>query len=74
MGDVVGIEVSDSGPGFSVQDRLHAFTPYYSGRSAGRHLGLGLPIVKRLLDDMSGSITIGFGTPTLITVFIPAAR
>lgn len=36
------IEVADSGPGLSAQARQHAFDPYFSGREAGRGLGLGL--------------------------------
>ena len=36
------IHVADSGPGLSRGDREHAFDPYFSGREAGRGLGLGL--------------------------------
>ena len=41
-GDDVKIHVADSGPGLSDEARTHAFDPYYSGREAGRGLGLGL--------------------------------
>ncbi len=36
------IEVADSGPGLSKEAQRHAFDLYYSGREAGRGLGLGL--------------------------------
>lgn len=41
-GDDVKIHVADSGPGLSDEARIHAFDPYFSGREAGRGLGLGL--------------------------------
>lgn len=36
------IHVADSGPGLTPQSAQHAFDPFYSGREAGRGLGLGL--------------------------------
>ena len=40
--DDVKIHIADSGPGLTEEARIHAFDPYYSGRDAGRGLGLGL--------------------------------
>ena len=65
------IEVIDSGPGLTVQDRLHALDPFYSGRSAGRGLGMGLPVAWRIAQDHGGQITISLGRPTTVAVTLP---
>lgn len=72
--------VSDSGPGFSEEDREKMFRRY--GRLSARptagepSTGLGLSIVKRLVDAMRGRITLaeddGPGGATLI-VALPLA-
>lgn len=36
------VHVADSGPGLDAEATRHAFDPFYSGREAGRGLGLGL--------------------------------
>lgn len=36
------IHIADSGPGITAEAAKHAFDPFYSGREAGRGLGLGL--------------------------------
>ena len=52
--------VQDEGPGFTAEDRIHLFTRYrrLSARpTAGEpSTGLGLSIVKKLMDDMGGGI------------------
>lgn len=54
--------VSDSGPGFSEEDKLHAFTRYgrLSARPTGGETstGLGLSIVKKLTELMGGRINL----------------
>lgn len=54
----VRIGVADSGPGLSDEARRHAFDPYYSGREAGRGLGLGLCRVYRVARAHGGSASI----------------
>lgn len=68
---VVQVAVTDSGPGFTERDLERATTPFYSGRSAGRGLGMGLPVAYRLAEDHGGSIEIGVGTPTCVRVRLP---
>jgi signal transduction histidine kinase len=72
-GPIVQIDVIDSGPGFSAQDREHAFEPFYSGHPAGRGLGMGLAVARRIADDHDGSIRIGFDRPTTVTVCLNLA-
>ncbi|MDR1385281.1 MAG: HAMP domain-containing histidine kinase [Planctomycetaceae bacterium] len=46
----------DDGPGFPEKHLPHLFSPYFSGRQAGRGLGFGLPKAWRLLELMGGTI------------------
>lgn len=54
----IAIVVRDSGPGIPKDRRPHLFDPYYSGREAGRGLGLGLAKAWRILDEHGGSISV----------------
>lgn len=54
----IAIVVCDSGPGIPEDKRPHIFDPYYSGREAGRGLGLGLAKAWRILDEHGGSISV----------------
>jgi len=57
------IHVADSGPGLSRLAREHAFDPYFSGREAGRGLGLGLCRAYRIAKLHGGEVTLA-GGPT----------
>jgi signal transduction histidine kinase len=57
------IHVADSGPGLSDTARKHAFDPYFSGREAGRGLGLGLCRAYRIAKLHFGDIKLA-GGPT----------
>ncbi len=56
--DTVAVEITDSGPGISPEVRRHLFDPYYSGREAGRGLGLGLSKCWRIIDEHGGRIEV----------------
>lgn len=59
--DCVLIEVGDSGPGLSDEAARHAFDPYYSGREAGRGLGVGLCRVAAIAAVHGGKVTLKGG-------------
>jgi PAS domain S-box-containing protein len=48
------IIVQDSGPGFSQEDLLKIFDPFYSRRPGGT--GLGLPIVQKIVEQHKGRV------------------
>lgn len=56
---MVRITVRDNGPGISPAERELIFDPYYSGRQAGRGLGMGLPKCWRIVQLHRGELTVG---------------
>jgi signal transduction histidine kinase len=64
------IVVEDDGPGLSPEAAARACDPFYSGREAGRGIGLGLPKARRLIESSEGSLVIesrpGRGTRCIV--------
>lgn len=60
-GPIAVITVCDSGPGLSDAAVEHAFDPYFSGREAGRGLGVGLCRVERIATLHDGDASLGSG-------------
>jgi signal transduction histidine kinase len=57
--DCARIEVEDSGPGISEEDRIVVFEPYVRRSTAGPGgLGLGLATVKRLVEAHRGNVGV----------------
>lgn len=56
--DGVEIVVADDGPGISAEVRRHLFDPFYSGREAGRGLGVGLSKAWRIVTNHGGAIVV----------------
>ncbi len=52
------IVVSDTGPGIPPEVRRNLFDPYFSGREAGRGLGLGLSKCWRIVTEHGGHIDV----------------
>lgn len=48
--------ITDAGPGFREDDLPNVFTPFFTRRRGGT--GLGLPIVRRIVGDHGGSVTV----------------
>jgi nitrogen fixation/metabolism regulation signal transduction histidine kinase len=69
----VKFSVSDNGKGFSEQIKSRAFEPYVTTKSKGT--GLGLPIVKKIIEEHNGSIQIENVHPSgaRISIILPAA-
>ncbi len=66
--------VEDSGPGPAVEDALHLFDPFFSGRQAGRGKGLGLSVAWRLTTLNKGLIRFNFPSdskPTRFEIVLP---
>lgn len=55
-GQQVRLTVADNGPGFSENILKRAFEPYVTTKAKGT--GLGLPVVKKIMDEHGGRIDI----------------
>jgi len=71
----ISISVADSGPGLSDHAQKHAFDPYFSGREAGRGLGLGLCRVYRIAKLHGGNVSLSGGPSGCIaTLWLPLSQ
>jgi signal transduction histidine kinase len=72
--DGVRVDVEDTGPGLSEEQRTRLFTPYYTTKRGGT--GLGLAIVQGIVSDHGGRIevTSAPGAGTAFTLFLPAQQ
>ncbi len=68
INDKLKVEISDRGTGIPPEDIDKIFSPFYTKKEKGT--GLGLFLVKKLLQDLKGEIKIeskyGFGTKVII--------
>jgi two-component system sensor histidine kinase HydH len=68
------VAVADDGEGMSPETRDRAFTPFFTTREDGT--GLGLPLVRRIVEEHGGSVEISstLGEGTTVTLALPPAR
>ena len=70
----VEMEVSDTGKGLSPDIQKHLFSPVKSTKGRG-HGGLGLSVVKQLVDDLEGIVNCRTGSAgTAFRVLFPVAE
>jgi signal transduction histidine kinase len=75
----VSVTISDNGSGIAARDLPHIFEPFYRGGDAtARQIhgsGLGLSLVKRIMDEMGGRITVRTeaGKGSAFTLHLPLA-
>lgn len=69
--DYVNIEVEDNGKGIKKKDLKQIFTPFYSTKPKGS--GLGLYVVKKIIEEHQGNISIGSeaGKGTKVKIKLP---
>lgn len=74
-GDRVRIDVTDTGTGIPEEVRPHIFDTYFTTKPAGEGTGLGLPIVKSIVEEHGGEVKFRsrIGEGTTFTVFLPVA-
>jgi two-component system, sensor histidine kinase and response regulator len=72
---LVGLVVSDTGPGITPENVQRVFSEQFTTKSPDQGTGLGLSIVKRLVQAVNGAVHLKseVGKGTKFTVFLPAA-
>lgn len=72
----VWLTVTDDGPGIAGGVREHLFDPFFSGREAGRGLGMGLAKAWRIITMHGGRIDVqsARGEGSKFTVVLPATQ
>jgi signal transduction histidine kinase len=70
-GGTVEIRISDTGPGIPPENMEKIFQPLFTTRSRG--IGLGLPIVKMIVEKHNGDIAVepGDGTGASFIIRLP---
>lgn len=56
--DLLQVLIEDSGPGIPAEILDNIFDPFYTTKPVGKGTGLGLDIVKRIIDQHKGSINV----------------
>ncbi|HEX3233182.1 MAG TPA: ATP-binding protein [Gemmatimonadales bacterium] len=57
-GAMVVVRVTDDGPGIPIEVKSRIFDPFFTTKAVGMGTGLGLDIVRRLVDRNEGSVEV----------------
>jgi signal transduction histidine kinase len=69
----VAVSIADNGPGIPEDIKVQIFEPFFTTKPIGEGSGLGLDIVKKILDKHHGRIDLHseIGVGTTFTVWLP---
>ena len=72
-GDMVVVEIEDTGCGMSDNVQKHLFEPFFTTKPVGKGTGLGLSLVYNIIEKHNGTISIvsAEGKGTKVTVSLP---
>lgn len=75
-GEHFRIEVADNGSGIREEDRLRIFAPFFQAQDNKPGTGIGLSIVKNIVDQHHGIITVvsEVGKGSVFTVILPVKQ
>jgi PAS domain S-box-containing protein len=70
-GQRLAISVEDDGPGLQAEQARRIFTPFFTTKTKGS--GLGMPIVKRIIEAHGGAVEAGNGAGggACVTIWLP---
>jgi len=75
QGDRVFVQMTDSGCGILPEIQARIFEPFFTTKPAGEGSGLGLDIVKKIIDKHNGTIEVeSVPGQTTFTVMLPIAQ
>ncbi|MFC5520045.1 sensor histidine kinase [Polaromonas jejuensis] len=74
QGRLAGLHLTDSGHGIPDEVRKRLFRPFFSTKSGG--LGIGLALVKRMVEQWQGSLSLSAAQPcgTCVEILLPRAE
>ena len=58
MGIDIRVVIGDSGPGIPDDIKSRIFDPFFTTKAVGKGTGMGLEVVKRIVEDHKGNITL----------------
>ena len=69
--EMICAEIADNGPGITPNDMARIFKPFFTSKTKG--LGLGLPLVRRVVERLGGSVEVDStpGTGTVVRLLLP---
>ena len=68
------VKVVDNGPGIPEDIRALIFEPFFTTKAKGEGTGLGLGIVRKIVDKHGGSVSVESGAGrTCFTVALPVS-
>jgi PAS domain S-box-containing protein len=72
-GDAIKMTVSDTGHGMPPEVAAHIFDPFFTTKEFGKGTGLGLTVVRGILEEHGGSIAVSseVGKGTTFTIRLP---
>ncbi len=75
-GDFVRLTVRDSGAGMDAATLARACEPFFTTKAPGRGTGLGLAMVRQIVERMGGTLAITStpGAGTTVTVLLPRSE
>lgn len=73
-GNKIKLTVADTGHGIPPEVAAHIFDPFFTTKDFGKGTGLGLTVVKGILEEHGGSVSVESepGTGTTFTILLPA--
>ncbi len=73
MNDSVRLTVADTGQGIPQEVIKNIFEPFFTTKEFGKGTGLGLTVVKGIIEEHQGTITVDSeeGKGTTFTIFLP---
>ena len=71
--DLLVLSVKDNGPGIDSELQARLFTPFFTTKSPGRGMGLGLTITRRVVQGLGGTLQVSSppGEGAEFTVRVP---
>lgn len=75
-GDMIAISVADNGTGMSEEVKRRAFDMFFTTKIRGLGTGLGLALVRKVVEQAGGTVEVqsALGKGTTVTLKIPAGR